>query len=128
MKKEEAIKILKDFHDKSALFSVKTALDTVFPELAESEDERIRKALIDYLDDANKADENPLQSYGIHIDKAIDWLEKQDKQESKWTDEDGYNLQCCIAKAERDIANGCIGRNKELIEWLKSLEERIKQL
>ena len=48
----------------------------IFTELKESEDERIRKALIDYLDDANKADENPLQSYGIHTDKAIDWLEK----------------------------------------------------
>lgn len=46
MEKKEAMKILKDFHDKSALFSVRTALDTVFPELAESEDERIRNAII----------------------------------------------------------------------------------
>ena len=56
--------------------TVSQMMEYVFPELAESEDERVRKALIDYLDDANKADENPLQSYGIHTDKAIAWLEK----------------------------------------------------
>ena len=43
MEKKEAMKILKDFHDKSALFSVRTALDTIIPELRESEDERIMK-------------------------------------------------------------------------------------
>lgn len=46
------------------------------PELKESNDEKIRKALIDYFDDANKACENPLQSYGIHTDNVIAWLEK----------------------------------------------------
>ena len=58
-------------------------LEYIFPELKEikeSEDEKIRKALIDYFDDANKADENPLQSYGIHTDKAIAWLEKRGEQ------------------------------------------------
>ena len=49
----------------------------IFPELKESEDERIKKALIDYFDDANKADENPLQNYGIHTDKVTAWLKKQ---------------------------------------------------
>lgn len=43
MDKEEAMKILKDFHDKSALFSVRTALETLHPEFAEPEDERIRR-------------------------------------------------------------------------------------
>lgn len=51
-------------------------MEYLFPELAESEDERIRKALIDYFNNANKADENPLQSYSIHTDKVIAWLEK----------------------------------------------------
>lgn len=45
----------------------------------ESEDELIRKALIDYFDDANKSDENPLQSYGIRTHEVIDWLEKQNR-------------------------------------------------
>lgn len=59
----------------------------IFPELKESEDEEVRKALIDYFDDANKADENPLQSYGIYTDKAIAWLEKQGKSESESLEE-----------------------------------------
>lgn len=56
------------------------AAEFIFPELKENEDEKIRKALIDYFDDANKVDENPLQSYGIHTDKTIAWLEKQGEQ------------------------------------------------
>ena len=74
MKKEEAMKILKDFHDKSALFSVKTALDTVFPELAESEDERIRKSIIaiinNYVDNSN-----------TFKPKMIAWLENQSESD-----------------------------------------------
>ena len=47
------------------------------------------------------------------------------KQESKWTEEDDYNLRCCIAKAESDVANYYTVRNKELFEWLKSLKQKI---
>ena len=47
------------------------------PEFRESEDEKVRKALIDYFEDAIKADENPLQRYGIHTDEVIYWLENQ---------------------------------------------------
>ena len=80
MEKKEAMEILKDFHDKSALFSVRTALDTVLPELKESEDEKIRRGLIDYFDNVNKTDENPLMQYGIQTDKVIIWLKKQGEQ------------------------------------------------
>ena len=69
MKKKEAMKILKDFHDKSALFSVRTALDTIIPELKESEDERIRKSIIEYFESCNIK----------HLDW-IAWLEKQGKK------------------------------------------------
>ena len=33
--------------------------------------------MIDYFDNAIKADVNPLQSYGTHPNKVIDWIEKQ---------------------------------------------------
>ena len=70
------------------------------PELKESEDEKIRKVLIDYFDDANKADENPLQSYGVHTDKVIAWLEKQDQVKNdrrKWSEEDKGTLERIIS-------------------------------
>ena len=58
----------------------------------------------------------------------LDKLLREEKQgKSKWTGEDDYNVQCCIAKAEKDITNGCQGRNKELIEWLKSLKQRMDE-
>lgn len=69
MEKEEAMKILKDFYDKSALFSVRTALDTVFPELKESEDERVKKELIELISCMHDADPRK--------ERWLAWLEKQ---------------------------------------------------
>lgn len=87
MDKQEAIKILKEFHDTSALFSVRTALETVFPELKESEDERIRKELIQYIKNwkANiqgKASPYLWSSDKEECNKLLAWLEKQGKQKS----------------------------------------------
>jgi hypothetical protein len=56
----------------------------------EVEDEKIRKALIDYFDDANKVDENPLQLYGIHTDKVLTWLEKKGTSYTKRDVDDAY--------------------------------------
>ena len=86
---DEALEIAKEINNecKAHPFNVMTK---VFPELKESEDERIKKALIDYFDDANKADENPLQSYGIYTDKAIAWLKKQGTSYTKKEVDDAY--------------------------------------
>lgn len=85
---DEAVKVIKDNLDALNeitetgsnvvnIQSIRNCFYRAFPELKESEDERIRKALIDYFEDAIKADENPLQRYGIHTDEVIDWLENQ---------------------------------------------------
>ena len=50
---------------------------------------------------------------------------REAEQKSAWNEEDDYNLQCCIAKVQNDIDNGRIGRNRELLTWLKSLKERV---
>ena len=83
MEKKEAMKILKEFHDNSALFSVRTALDTVIPELAESEDEKIRKALIElvkYEGGSLKFLDSPFDD--VPMDTMLAWLEKQGKETS----------------------------------------------
>ena len=78
MEKKEAMKILKDFHDKSALFSVRTALDTIIPELRESGDEKIREAIHIYLDWLGGCrDYQPKGDYTIK--DMITWLNKQDE-------------------------------------------------
>lgn len=48
------------------------------------------------------------------------------EQKQEWSDEDDYNLQCMIAKVTLDIQKGNIGRNNELIDWLKSIKQRIE--
>lgn len=172
MDKQEAIKILKEFHDTSALFSVRTALETVFPELKESEDERIRKGLIrfhkstidvdgikgediiawlekqegcehikkewttsdaatlkeliDFLENGTAKLQHDLTRYANWLKIQFTPIEKKSEQKSTWSEEDDYNVQCLVAKTNCDIQKGNVGRNKELIDWLKSLKNRIK--
>ena len=78
MDKEEAMKILKDFHDKSALFSVRTALETLHPELKKSEGERIKNLIYCLIRDRND-NGKLLEQNGVMVEEALAWLEKQDK-------------------------------------------------
>lgn len=74
MEKETALKILRERHAK-ALFSERTALETLIPELAESEAEWIRRELIDFVD-------INILSIDERHDRWIAWLEKQGEKES----------------------------------------------
>lgn len=58
-------------------------LENLFPELNQSEDERIRKAIIGYIDHG--------QHYGISNADMIAWLEKQKKPKDKGEISDGYH-------------------------------------
>ena len=71
MDKETALKILRELHDK-ALFSERTALETLHPELKESEDERIKKSLIEFVKQSSEVLDKQNQN------NMIDWLEKQE--------------------------------------------------
>jgi hypothetical protein len=126
MTKEEAMKILKDFHDKSALFSVRIALDTIIPELKESEDEKIREEIVDYLKKFIPHCDDDLV---VKSKLWIAWLEKQGEQKPAWSEEDenglGNALWCCkqaarIAKDENDMGNVWYAEN-----WFKSLKDRV---
>ena len=89
MTREEAIKILSERYS-SALFSERTALETLIPELkeSESEDEKIRKELLEQLayilPDQTEFDEhcNVLPTYSKRIERYRAYLEKQ-KEASK---------------------------------------------
>ena len=48
------------------------------------------------------------------------------QQNPVWSEEDDYNVQCLAAKVTSDIQNGNVGRNQELIDWLKSLKDRVQ--
>ena len=68
--------------DTESAVTVQT-LEEIFPELRESEDERIRKALISIL----KSDfEKDTTIYDISVGDIIAWLEKQGEQKPTDTD------------------------------------------
>lgn len=76
---DEAIKNARIYYN-SGNEDMKTMMETCFPELKESEDEGIRKAIhiyLDWLDGRNK-DYQPKGEYSIR--DMITWLEKQGEQ------------------------------------------------
>ena len=99
----------------------KEEAEKYFPELRESEDEKIRKALIEnfkwFCGDFPKTtkwgkDDNLL------VKDIITWLEKQGQP--KWSDEDEEELEIAIKTLHE------VGQHSSAI-WLKSLKQRIEK-
>lgn len=77
MEREEAIKIVKSHYPANKQM-LNEALEFLIPELRESEDERIRKVLIDYFNRYKEQEECGVKTfYGIPTDNILAWLEKQ---------------------------------------------------
>ena len=77
MTREKALKIVKEFINGTCLHTVdQEALETLLPELKESEDERIRKDLIRLIRWA-KENNTPSKYYTDRYDTMLAWLEKQ---------------------------------------------------
>jgi hypothetical protein len=137
MTKEEAIKILKDFHDESALFSVRTALETLYPELKESEGEKVRKALVEMVRD--RTGDELWEDYNVHKEEVLAWLEKQGEQKPiEWDADDDDKFfflkarlkdyeDCIIYDEELSMCqkNDVRETTKEFLEWLDTIKERI---
>ena len=102
-------------------------LESLFPELRESEDERIRKALIKFfiLSDDN-AD---YQCCGVHYKDIVAWLERQ-AQKPSWSEEDKNMLEWVIGYLENKMLNAPMGEErtacKNAIAWLKDLKDRVQ--
>jgi len=96
---------------------------TTSTELAESEDERIRKALIDIVNARCELYK------GITKEMFLAWLEKQGEQKSAWSEEDEEIYRKCIC-AMRASACGFPEEEKfveQVDNWLNSLKERVQQ-
>ena len=74
---DEAIKVAQRFYNNSVAITNK-GLEDIFPELMESEDERIRKEMIEIL--KQEAKDFPSSIIAEKSNKWIAWLEKQDEQ------------------------------------------------
>ena len=94
-------------------------LQDIFHELAESEGERIRKALIAFIKKRDRS------GCDYDYDKWIAWLEKQ-APKLKWTEEDERHENTIIRAIHG--AGNITPIDGELAEkWLKSLKQRIVQ-
>ena len=100
----------------------KICLECVFPELRESEDERIRKWLIDYFGSIKK-------TVWIHRDitceQILEWLEKQKEQKPAWSEEDERRIDAICELLENTSAIHPNYSRRKLIIWLKSLRKRL---
>lgn len=93
----------------------------IFPELKDSEDERIRKELLDYLNERRVVER--LTDTRVK-EEWIAWLEKQSKKDIQvilptFTFDDILALQCCMKTVEK------VQKDEELYNQLKSLHDRL---
>ena len=92
-------------------------LESMFPELKESEDERIRKMIINHLTQERGSLSNDEAA------EAISWLEKQGEKKHTWSEEDEEYMIDVIAFLED--ARECRQNALDCIEWMKQLKERL---
>ena len=140
-KYENALKWARGIYPKAA-GAFKEDLEHIFPEFAESEDERIRKTLLDHFKQNRDEGDYDERWNGLSYDSIITWLEKQgstilsnssnigkDKQKPAWSEEDeqGYeDVDWCINKAlhacnNEDEAGTCWFAQR----WINSIKLRL---
>lgn len=116
MDRNEAIEVLRKYSPKDA--ELRKALETAVPELKESEDDCIRRAIIShFVSMTTSCTEEEIQRR-----KYIAWLEKQKSVE--WSEEDN-NMITSITKYLNASTAGFpndVEWAKKFIEWLKSLK------
>ena len=123
MTREEAIRILAS----SCISGSKQteALETLIPELRESEDERIRKDIINLIYWLKGNPSLCSQYYKDRYDGILTWLEKQKKQKQEWSESDKQNINLIISYLDSYIKehNDTFGADecKSLKYWLKSI-------
>lgn len=146
MEKAKAIAHVKDMYAHMIFREDKEALETLIPELKESEDEMIRKLLIwqvhRNIDDLAQSVYDGIKGHDPDLEESIEdwkkclaWLEKQKEQKpAEWSEEDEDMLNSCISSIEEAKENryayketdGDTSYDHE-IDWLKSLHPQPKQ-
>lgn len=117
-KYKEALALARSYYDKD---SMNAFLDTIFPELRESEDERIRKEIIDYLNSrVATAEETEL----LYFKRWIAYLEKQKEQKPVLSlEEKEYvrQLKALVSDFVRDKKPKDVEFYQQIWNWLDGL-------
>ena len=103
------------------------SLEEIFPEMKESEDERIRKAIMEVLKRVSGATD-VLENQGTTFKKAMIWLEKQKEQKpAEWSEDDKEMVRRAIFYTEQYRTNyGDTKESKECFNWLLDLHRNIR--
>ena len=113
-----------DYNNEQIAHDIRSTVYNIFSELKESEDERIRKEIIELLKNYASMHYITKEQYK----ERMDWLEKQGEQKPSWSEEDEISflntLWCCkkvasIAKDENEMGTVWYAER-----WLKSLKNR----
>ena len=113
MDRKEAIEVIKKNWPDSGFTQLREALNTLVPELKESEDEKIRKEIIDYLSN-ELHNVKQLTPRTNEFEAWIAYLEKRKEQRPEMIQWTGKNLKEVI-----DFT----GKSPRFDEWFKSWEE-----
>lgn len=127
---EQAFEKIKDLYDNydeiSCLIDMKQEFEKAFPQLVESDDEKIRKAIISFVCEM-KGD---FDSFGgIKLDDMIAWLEKQgEKKQEPCKECDFPKLNCenfpCINKKAFEAMQW---KDEQLIEQLTAFAVHLQK-
>ena len=96
----------------------------IFPELTESDDERIRKELISFVRGMLVCHDKPNTERDEKYESWIAWLENQYEQKLAWSEEDEYCIHQLIVFCENCMQpdSGAI----RCANWLKFLKDRVQ--
>ena len=121
--KEEKLQEAKRLYE-SANADQKYVLESLFPELAGSEDERILE-IIKHCIESRYLHTSTIK--GISQKQCFAWLEKQGEQKSiEWDEYDEMYVSALIAIVRKDDATGKNLRDT-LTGWLRCLQGRFKK-
>lgn len=93
---DKAIKKAKEWFNSEEPDSYTCIVESIFPELKENKDKRIRKAAITFVKDSSHFD----YYLGVSKEEVIAWLEKQGETFTKKDVDDAYLEGMCVAKHE----------------------------
>ena len=120
-KYKDALEKARQFSEHPLQEDSSSIVEYIFPELKESEDEKIKKELITHCRNTRCVTEEGAE----RIAKWIAWLEKQSENEKGERKKDDAYSEFAISAVE-DYYGGDNPLRKEIVDWLKSLKQRIK--
>lgn len=127
-KYKEIVGLIKKAYLYAQTDSTKAVLEEIFPELSESEDEKVRKELIDAIQGLWVNDALPMPLSLKRKDEWLAWLEKQGEKKPAWSEEDEQHIDSLLKRLD-GLCRNEFERTRFAInedgDWLKSLKQRI---